>query len=49
MDPEERDELLREVDEELDDTPKGCAIKDTIRGLATKSPAEADGEADRAE
>lgn len=33
MDPEKRDDLLREVDEELDDTPKGRAIKDTIKSL----------------
>jgi hypothetical protein len=44
VDPEERDELLREVDEELDDTPKGRAIKDTIKGLSTTKPAEADDE-----
>jgi hypothetical protein len=31
MDPEERDELLRGVDEEFDDSPKGRAMKDTIK------------------
>jgi hypothetical protein len=46
MDPEERDELLREVDEELDDTPKGRAVKDTLNWLYANSPGEADGEAD---
>jgi hypothetical protein len=33
MDPEERDELLRQVDEELDDTPKGRAIKEIVKSL----------------
>jgi len=45
VDPEERDKLLREVDEELDDTAKGRAIKDTIKGLSTNKPAQADSEA----
>ena len=49
MDPEERDELLREVDDELDDTPKGRAIKDAIRSLSVKSSADADGERHDAE
>jgi len=40
MDPEERDELLREVDEELDDTPKGRAIKEAIGWLSVDRHAE---------
>jgi hypothetical protein len=49
MDAEERDELLREVDDAVDDSPKGRALKDAIKGAFAKSRREADGDEDSAE
>jgi hypothetical protein len=37
MDPEQRDELLRGIDEELDDSPKGRVMRDTVNDLFARS------------
>jgi hypothetical protein len=45
MDPEERDELLWQVDDAADDNPKGRALKDAIKtGFARSQRDEADKE-----